>query len=288
MNTFWKLTPGGNPTILLPARDIPAEHRVSVARAVMSPLHIGAEQVGYITLEDTPRLDMMGGEFCLNATRAFALVLAREGLLHKKGEVLSGEVEVSGVREKISVQVHVPAREHTTEPLPPDSLPFVEACLHFKELPVPKAYGSQMQLVRVPGIAHIVQEGPFPEEKDLAAVCAAQRATCQVEHEEAVGNIWVSNNHDSQTDSCRALTISPVVWVRDTSTLCHETACGSGTLAAALADHARTGATRFSILQPSGYRLSVRMEKKDSEWNVWVGGPVRMTACGDTDLSGIL
>ena len=69
---FWKVTPSGNPTILLKAEDVPPARRAEVANAVMSPQHIGGEQVGYIRLKGTPRLDMMGGEFCLNATRAFA------------------------------------------------------------------------------------------------------------------------------------------------------------------------------------------------------------------------
>jgi hypothetical protein len=44
----------------------------------------------------------------------------------------------------------------------------------------------------------------------------------------------------------------------------------------------------FSITQPSGMALSVRIEKMESGFDVWVGGPSRITACGETDLSGIL
>jgi len=45
----------------------------------MDTLHLGAEQVGFIIhLDLQPRLEMMGGEFCGNASRALAVVLAYE------------------------------------------------------------------------------------------------------------------------------------------------------------------------------------------------------------------
>ena len=78
------------------------------------------------------------------------------------------------------------------------------------------------------------------------------------------------------------------IWVRDTATLCFESACGSGTLACALAEHAASGATDFAIVQPSGSALSVRMENTGQGWDVWVGGPARLTACGETELTGLL
>ena len=274
---FWKVTPGGNPTILLKAEDIPSEQRASVANAVMSSQHIGGEQVGYVRLEGIPRLDMMGGEFCLNATRAFASVLDELGLLERNGAISSGLVEVSGVSEKVAVRV-----THTE-----NSLPFAEACLHFEELPAPQKIADGLSLVRVPGITHIVQQGLMPSPAVREAFCSEQRRFLSLEHEEAVGHLWMTEDGDAEEESSR-LKLSPVVWVRDTASLCFESACGSGTLACALAEHSRTGAVAFSILQPSGMALAVRIEHSDSGFDVWVGGPSRITASGDTDLSGIL
>ena len=277
MYSFWKLTPGGNPTIFLNAADVPPAQRAAVANAVMDPQHIGAEQVGYIRFEGIPRLDMMGGEFCLNATRSFALLLAEKGLLSKIGnDGYYGSVEVSGV--PCSVPVHVVRSTN--------ALPFAEACLHFSSLPQPIACPGNTLLIRVPGISHIIQSGEIPEASKLRLFCEDQRRICQVEREEAVGHLWLRGNTENNAEGCAEL--FPVVWVRDTGSLCRETACGSGTLASALALHARTRLCRFRILQPSGFSLSVRMESQDDGWNVWVGGPVRLTACGETDLTGIL
>lgn len=275
---FWKVTPSGNPTILLKSEDVPQARRAEVANAVMSPQHIGGEQVGYIRLEGVPRLDMMGGEFCLNATRAFASVLASLGLLRREGNVSSGLVEVSGVNSRVAVRVIHSER----------ALPFAEACLHFDELPKPALLPGGLRLMRVPGIAHIVQGGAVPSGDELDAFCLGQRRTLDLEGEEAVGHLWLEVPERAEQEAETSLELSPVVWVRDTATLCFESACGSGTLACALAEHARTGAEAFSITQPSGMALSVRIEKKEQGFDVWVGGPSRITACGETDLSGIL
>ena len=275
---FWKVTPSGNPTILLKAEDVPPARRAEVANAVMSPQHIGGEQVGYIRLKGTPRLDMMGGEFCLNATRAFASVLDSLGILERVGDVSSGFVEVSGVDEKVAVRV-----THSE-----NALPFAEACLHFEELPKPELLPGGLRLMRVPGIAHIVQSGTVPSSSELAPFCKEQRRALSLEREEAVGHLWLDVPDGAALEDEASLGLSPVVWVRDTATLCFESACGSGTLACALAEYARTGANTFSITQPSGMALSVRIEKQESGFDVWVGGPSRITASGEADLSGIL
>ena len=275
---FWEVTPSGNPTILLKAEDVPPARRAEVANAVMSPQHLGGEQVGYVRLDGTPRLDMMGGEFCLNATRAFASVLDSLGLLERAGDVSSGLVEVSGVDKKVAVRV-----THSG-----NALPFAEACLHFEELPEPELLPGGLRLMRVPGIAHIVQSGAMPSSSELSAFCSEQRRALALEKEEAVGHLWLGVPERGTQKGEAPLDLSPVVWVRDTATLCFESACGSGTLACALAEHARTGAEAFSITQPSGMALSVRIEKKEKGFEVWVGGPSRITASGETDLSGIL
>jgi diaminopimelate epimerase len=276
---FWKITPGGNPTILLRAEDIPSARRAAVAHAVMDSQHLGAEQTGYIRLCGKPRLDMMGGEFCLNATRSFAAVLAEEGLLTEQDGILQGMVEVSGISQDIPVRVVL------------GSTIFAEACLMFRQLPSPEYHGN-VRLVRVPGIAHIIQyaENASPlscfDDKSLREFCSAQRLQCGVENEDAVGHLWLAE--DAPHNDTQRLILHPAVWVRDTATLCRETACGSGTLACALDVHARTACTHFMVRQPSGADLSVRIEHDGENWKVWVGGSVRMTAQGMTDLTGIL
>lgn len=67
MPDFWKITPGGNPTILLETGAVPRALRARAAAEIMDPLHLSGEQVGFVRFaspsEPTPRLDMMGGNF---------------------------------------------------------------------------------------------------------------------------------------------------------------------------------------------------------------------------------
>jgi hypothetical protein len=84
---FSKLVPGGNPTLVLHDPDLSGGSLAEVAARLMSPLHVHAEQVGALysavagQYGGLPRLVMMGGEFCVNAARCAAMLLAlqREG-----------------------------------------------------------------------------------------------------------------------------------------------------------------------------------------------------------------
>lgn len=78
--SFWKISPGGNTTILITSPSLPVSARPGIAARLMSSLHLHAEQVGFVDLGATiPRIDMMGGEFCGNACRSLAAMLAFSG-----------------------------------------------------------------------------------------------------------------------------------------------------------------------------------------------------------------
>ena len=279
MPDFWKITPGGNPTILLETGAVPRALRARAAAEIMDPLHLSGEQVGFVRFaspsEPTPRLDMMGGEFCLNATRAFAALLAREGCLNASGpDRWSGSVEVSGADGPVAVRVrrvpafHAPAGWTAG------------AGLSFKTSR-PSVVKENASLIRVPGIAHILLENISPPPTDaLPAACAELRARFDRDAEDAVGCLWLDTRSDPPI-------LYPVVWVRATQSLCTESACGSGTLACALALRARCGDSRFAIRQPGGDVLTVSFEPETDTPPqigktrlVWVDGPVRFVAEG--------
>ena len=74
---FTKYSPCGNTTILVRESSLSPADRARVAAEIIAPGHLEAEQAGYVdTAAPVPRLDMMGGEFCVNATRAFAALLS--------------------------------------------------------------------------------------------------------------------------------------------------------------------------------------------------------------------
>lgn len=288
MIPFWKITPGGNPTVLLRAEDVPPALRADAAAELMSDQHLGCEQVGFISPGEPdgelPRLDMMGGEFCLNATRAFAALLARRGRLSpapgRRGlpSALAGTVSVSGAETPVAVTV-TPA---------PSSSPNPDRCTASATLdlavpPRPETLDDGTTLVRLPGIVHLIlcggRAGTPPAPEDLEETCADLRHRHDLEHEEAVGCLWLDTDGPTPV-------MLPAVWVRATRTLCRESACGSGTLACALFLARRDGRRRADILQPSGSCLTVHQEEAPDGGILFrVEGPVNFVAEGNLALT---
>lgn len=74
------LIAGGNATALV--QDCPAPRRASLAADLLREV----EQVGFVDHQaHPPRLEMMGGEFCINATLAFASTLGPRGTVGVSG-----------------------------------------------------------------------------------------------------------------------------------------------------------------------------------------------------------
>ncbi len=276
--TFSKLLPGGNPTILIPGEDVPEGLLPAFAARLMHPLHVGAEQVGALFVKDgMPHLEMMGGEFCVNASRAAAFEWAERGLFARVGETaVAGMASVSGLREPIPVAVAPTQKElracreavDAGAPLDGPAAAFSESSLFCAaRIPVGDARIERLEpgktLVRLPGICHVLLDAAVhPLPGDLFAAASLERARLHLDAEPAAGVIW-----------CDGPAISPVVWVAATESTHLETACGSASLALALA---RGGSS--SVLQPSGEILDIDLAGEAA----WVSGRVDRIARGET------
>ena len=281
---FYRLSPGGNPTILVRDESLllptfPHEKRAAIARTLMDADTLGAEQVGFLDAsKPLPHMEMMGGEFCINATRSAALVFALLGLLPETSPGChEGMMTTSGTANPIRVRVFPPpagsSLPHGTEreaaiavPLAADAqIALIQKC----------APGEA--LVRLPGITHLLLDGTrHPLPKSLLTAAESKRAEYGLDAEEAAGVIWYC------AESREQISITPVVHVRATDSSVAETACGSGSLALALL-LAQSGMTAFSFCQPSGHTISITLEPSDSSENgltAWVSGIVRLTALG--------
>lgn len=264
---FYKVSPGGNATILILDPVLPPL-RAGVAGILMSRDHLQAEQVGYLDLTASPaRLDMMGGEFCGNACRAAAAVMVREGVgMRMVGREWQGVLSVSGASDPVRLKVTSgPDGSHcaVSMPMPDKSRDFMREC------------GPGMGVISLPGITHLCLDEDrhaFPSDHVRAAEMLRQ------EHGltgDAVGCIWYTSG-----PSCR---IKPVVWVRSTGTTHYETGCGSGSLAVALwLSRGQNFPTALSVVQPSGREIAVRM---DSALEVWISGPVSVVAGGEAYIA---
>lgn len=324
---FLKYSPSGNTTILVRldapesapacsgrALSLPPAERAAAAAEIIAPDHLGAEQAGFVRLDGSlPRLDMMGGEFCVNATRALASLLLDEGRLQpeprpesvaesacggatdRDGEEgwLSGQVSVSGADAPLTVRARRMGGRGRTETAVRLDRPS-PACL---ERP-----GPGLRLVRLPGITHLVLDAdrhPLPPDGRADEFFARY----DLLEEEAAGCIWLRRANETpispqpaalpdpgemKRDRTAAdpggLTrphwlLTPFVRVRDTGTVCAESACGSGSLAAALVIAAREDAPfrTHAFIQPGGEIIDVRLDADAA----WISGMVRLVARGE-------
>ncbi len=219
-------------------------------------VHFGNEENGAL-----PSLRMMGGEFCVNATRAFAALLyARDSLsVFDATGAACGRILVSGADLPIDVEVMptfgVPG-------LPNSASVYASARLAFSVEPTIRQIEDTIFLCQMPGIAHLVFLSPKPQNPREVLVKAL--AYKNLAEREALGLLWL--------DTAR-LHLSPYVYVAKTQSFVAETACGSGTFAAALVLRCTTNAVFFQINQPSGHALSVHFAGI-SPYDAVLSGPV--------------
>jgi diaminopimelate epimerase len=264
---FYKVSPGGNATILI-LDPVPSLKRAEVSRLLMDAGHLQAEQVGFLDLQSQPvRLDMMGGEFCGNACRAAAAVMARERVgLVPEGAELRGELSVSGAKMPVQLKVAADGEFWVEMPMPETAAQGANGITELE---------PGIGLVRLPGITHLcLDEERHPFAEDFASAAAALRTRFGLDGD-AVGCIWYK--------ASPVCAIKPVVWVRSTASTHFETGCGSGSLALALwLTRGQNFPTDLKVLQPSGSQIGVRLRADGP--TAWIFGPVTLVARGEAFL----
>ena len=280
--TFSKWSPGGNTTLLFPDSGQRPAEQARLASLALDPAMLGGEQAGFVHLSQG-RLRMAGGEFCVNASRAVGALLAytaqsatpEQGVLEGLALGLAQPTGYAAEYPERTDEIHVsgwnsPVRLRTRGLAP---LWQVEALLRLPACSI-TTVEQGAHLVRLPGICHLLLGGPahsLPE--DCYAAAAQMRQRHHLENEPAAGVIWWRE--------CQGqLEMLPLVHVRDAGTTFLENACGSGALALALR-LARSGTRRaFSIMQPGGSALEVRLFTENGAEMAGVDGPVALVARG--------
>lgn len=244
------------------------ERQPDVARRIMA-LMPDVEQVGFVEKPNNPqaaaRLQMMGGEFCGNASRALAWVLMKKNwpeLAQHNGNVI---LEVSGAERLLKVQV--------------------AASMVRVEMPIKHELESVRQIgdrtiVSLEGISHvIVYQSPEPDAKVQADRLLTELGLKELE---AAGVLYCEPREDG-------IYMTPFVWVRDTATLVQETACASGTVCVALAEAVASGdrRTELRVYQPSGGFIIAFVEVKDDRFSqAYIEGPVEILEERELALPG--
>ena len=206
---------------------------------------VGGEQVGFIEpVTDSrcaARLQMMGGEFCGNATMSLGAMLARETEL-SDGAAMDLLLEVSGSADPVACHI----------------LRAGEAFTGTVQMPLPTGVGETVldtdagaltvPLVRLPGIAHLI----LPADAGLDEAQLRRRLPLW---NDAIGADAIG----ALRFNADALSMDPLVWVPSAGTLVREHGCGSGTAAVGCALALAAGRdVEAGIRQPGG-TITVRV-----------------------------
>ena len=249
--------PAGNITLFV-LDPVPLGDRAGVASRLMEGSDV--EQVGFVCLPvmgGAGRMEMAGGEFCGNATRAFGMLISRR--LGGAPQVL---VEVSGCEAPVAVDVDLSAgTARARMPLP-------------RSVSRVAADGYSGALVDLGGIAHLVVENVRPS---LEFFQKAEPLFARFPGAEAYGVIFLD---------ARKGTMTPLVKVPAADTLVWEGSCGSGSLAAAVAQSqdAPDGPFVRSYVQPAGVVEATVIRRDGEEVAAWIGGPVTLDSPVEVEL----
>jgi histidine racemase len=229
------LSPGGNDTALV-AGIVSKDARKQINAAIMKK-YSNVEQVGFYKYSQNSNiytLEMAGGEFCGNATRALAYLV-----LNGKKEDIS--VRVSGTNQILQAGTTNDTNTYTYIPIT-------------KGLDAIEKLKPNVYKISLDGITHVVT---FIDKKYSAEVLmdkakAILSRTNLLTTSVAAGVMFVRKN------SCGTYLLDPVVWVREIKTIFYETACASGTTALALllAKNNRQSTIKISVRQPSKATLT--------------------------------
>lgn len=241
--------PAGNTTGLV-LTDIPADEHKTVARHLLEHSPHDLEQVGFVS--ECPdcdgRLDMMGGEFCGNASRSFGLFLAGSGLSRRKDLAL---IRVSGAEGLLEVRTDPDTGEARIKMPPVMGIEAVET----------DQYG-RVPLVVMEGISHLIlMVHPVEKQEGERLI----HALAETHEADALGIMYYDEADNFMT---------PLVWVRETDTLYWESSCGSGSVALAVylkKDY--KGPWQIQFAEPGGTLAVERSEAGD----VFLGGPVSLS-----------
>ncbi len=246
--------PAGNITLFV-LDPVEKAQRAPLSAQLMAMPEWKAEQVAFVC-EDAPgcdgHMEMMGGEFCGNATRAFGMLTAqRKGLRGRHSLIIAA----SGCDRPVAVDVDAESGTARAEmPLP----------LFARAGQVDGVNGT---LVHLGGIAHFVVDGVAPSREFFDR---AEPLFQTLEGLDAYGVIFLSGGGR----------MTPLVKVPATGTLVWEGSCGSGSLAAAIAQSADAPDGEFArdYIQPAGTVRATVVRAGGRVVRTFIGGPVTLDA----------
>ena len=240
---FVKVNPVENMTVFI-LNEVDRKKHIEISKKLMDYSNIYAEQVGFIekpiyTYYDSckVRLQMMGGEFCGNATRSLGAYLAHNNheSVKKTDDKYYVNIETSGLNKVLTCEVEK-VNDNTY-------MSKVEMPLIIKK-PKEIILQDKYKLVRTDfsGITHFIVNSSDVEDKNLFFDIV--KSYIENEEYEAFGIMF----YDFKKEY-----LEPLVYVKATDSLFWERSCASGTsaLGAALT-YAKQENLITNVKQPGG------------------------------------
>lgn len=236
------LNPGGNKTALVKCTNFTEKQKRLINGFIMEK-HLDVEQVGFLSNERY-RLEMAGGEFCINATRCAIYEYSRMN----KGNI---EISVSGTNKNIIGRV----LNNNKVEMRLDICKKIEDLIEVKNV---------FTYVKIDGILIVIFDEEKSKEyirrlKENENLAKKEMKEFMIKNiqttEKAIGIMLVERILDK-------IKINPVVWVKDIDTVFYETACGSGSLGTAIYNYYINKEEKIELIQPSGYSISIQLDTK--------------------------
>lgn len=219
---FVKINPAENMTILI-LDELDRKKHIKTAQKLLAYGSLNAEQVGFVEKRYTGgkqivRLQMMGNEFCGNATRSLAVLSVYNGYenVEKDDGKYFVDIETSGLEKVLKCEVVETEKENVY--LSKVQMPNPKCITNFEV----ETDGNKIDVIRVDfeGISHfIVDSLQISDKKDFF-----DKIQCIIHNEdyEAFGIMFLDYEN---------LYMEPLVYVKATDSLFWERSCASGTCA---------------------------------------------------------
>ena len=236
------LNPGGNKTALVKGTNFTDKQKCLINRLIMEK-HSEVEQVGFLSNE-TNRLEMAGGEFCINATRCAVYEYSEKN----KDSI---EISVSGTNKSLIGRV---LNDKKVE-IKLDISKNIEELIEVQ---------NDFTIVKIDGILIAIFDEEQSKEYIRKLRGNEEKAKKELKEfmsksihttEKAIGIMLLEKILDK-------IKINPVVWVKDIDTVFYETACGSGSLATAIYNYYNCKEEILELIQPSGYSINIKLDVK--------------------------
>lgn len=243
--------PAGNITIFVMSA-VPPQRYATVAAMLLADSNFCAEQVAFHVapkMGGDGRIEMMGGEFCGNATRSYGYLLSR--LL--PGNPDRVRVEISGADRPLAVKIDAALSRCETEmPLPTGKI-LVE-------------YGGEtFNAICFDGIVHTIVPGTPRSQAFVDGLIGAVGNTVD---SSAYGVMFLNGDN-----------MVPVVYVCETDSMIWESSCGSGSMAVAAlgAITQQNGTYSCALHQPGGVIEAIAAAEGGRVTKCSMGGPVSLS-----------